>query len=232
MFAMLRSAKLTSLRDERRMKKLYTWNTPNGQKPAILLEELGEKYELVPVDITNAAQFSADFGKVNPNSKIPAYADDDIVLFESGAILQHLADERGRFLALRGQERATTLSWCYWQVGGLGPMIGQWAHFIRADEKLPYAIDRYLTEIIRLYHVLERRLGEATYLAGDNYSIADMMSFPWAKGGLMYLRNEENRAADRLPPFPGVDRWIEKIDARPAVKTAIERLAKETDSAS
>ena len=214
------------------MKKLYTWNTPNGQKPAILLEELGGTYELVPVDITNAAQFSEDFVRINPNSKIPAYVDEDIVQFESGAILQHLADEHGRFLAPRGQERAATLSWCYWQVGGLGPMVGQWAHFILADKKLPYAIDRYLIETIRLYRVLERRLGEAAYLAGDNYSIADMMSFPWAKGGLMYLRNEKNQAADRLPPLPNVDRWIGVIDARPAVKTAFERLAKATDAAS
>ena len=211
------------------MKQLYTWNTPNGQKPAILLEELDEEYELIPVDITKGAQFSPDFVKINPNSKIPAFVDDGIVLFESGAILQHLADERGRFLARRGQERATALSWCYWQVGGLGPMIGQWGHFVSAEDKLPYAIERFLAETIRLYRVLDRRLGETTYLAGDSYSIADIMSFPWAKGGLMYLRKESNRAADRLPPLPNVERWIEEIDARPAVKVAFERLARAID---
>ena len=204
------------------MKKLYTWNTPNGQKPAILLEELGATYELIPVDITNAAQFSDDFVRINPNGKIPAFVDDDVVLFESGAILQHLADEHGRFLAQRGQERATTLSWCYWQVGGLGPMIGQWGHFVQADEKLPYAIERYFVETIRLCEVLEKRLSEAPFLAGADYTIADMMSFPWAKGGLMYLKGSET--ADRLPPLPNVNRWIDEIDARPAVKSAFERL--------
>ena len=214
------------------MKKLYTWNTPNGQKPAILLAELDEDYELIPVDITKGAQFSLDFVEINPNCKIPAFVDDGIVLFESGAILQHLADEHGRFLARQGQERAAALSWCYWQVGGLGPMVGQWAHFGLAEDKLPYAIERFLAETIRLYRVLDQRLGETAYLAGDNYSIADMMSFPWAKGGLMYLRNESNQAADRLPPLPNVDRWIDEIDKRPAVKAAFERLAREIDSAS
>ena len=209
------------------MKKLYTWNTPNGQKPAILLEELGATYQLVAVDVTNEAQFSEEFVTLNPNSKIPAFVDDDVVLFESGAILQHLADQHSRFLAQSGQDRATTLSWCYWQVGGLGPMVGQWAHFVQADEELPYAINRYLLETIRLYEVLEKRLSEVLFLAGADYSIADMMSFPWAKGGLTYLKKFES--ADRLPPLPNVNRWIDEIDARPAVKAAFERLTKEID---
>lgn len=214
------------------MKTLYTWNTPNGQKPAILLEELGLSYDLIPVNITNAEQFEKKFVEINPNSKIPAYVDGDTILFESGAILQHLADEHGRFIAPGGPERASVLSWCYWQVGGLGPMVGQWAHFALAGEKLPYAIDRYLTESVRLFQVLETRLGDVPFLAGGSYSIADMMSFPWAKGGLMYLRNESNGAVDQLPSFPNVDRWIEEIDARPAVQAAFARLTKEVDAVS
>ena len=198
------------------MKKLYTWNTPNGQKPAILLEELGQPYEMIFVDIGSGEQFNEEFVAINPNSKIPAFTDDDIVLFESGAILQYLADKYSRFIAPNGQDRATALSWCYWQVGGLGPMIGQWGHFIQADEKLPYAINRYLVETIRLYRVLEKRLSEVPYLAGAEYTIADMMSFPWAKGGLRYLKNSES--AEHLPELANVNRWINEIDARPAVK--------------
>ncbi len=205
------------------MKKLYTWNTPNGQKPAILLEELGEPYELVFVDIGNGEQFNEEFVVINPNSKIPALTDDNIVLFESGAILQYLADKYSRFIAPNGQDRATALSWCYWQVGGLGPMIGQWGHFIQADEKLPYAIERYLVESIRLYEVLDKRLGQVPFLAGAEYTIADMMSFPWVKGGLMYLKNFAD--PDRLPELPNVNHWIDEIDARPAVKKAFERLS-------
>ncbi|MES0884517.1 glutathione S-transferase family protein [Roseibium sp. SCP14] len=214
------------------MNTLYLWDTPNGHKPAIMLEELGEPWNLVPVDISKGTQFSADFVKINPNSKIPAFVDDDVVLFESGAILQYLAEKHRRFLAPSGQERATALSWCYWQAGGLGPMLGQWGHFVFIDERHPYAIERYLTETIRLYEVLEQRLSEVPYLAGDEYSIADMMSFPWVKSGNSYLKNEKYQAADRLPHLPNLDRWIDKIDSRPAVKAALERVTNETGSAS
>ncbi len=203
------------------MRTLYTWNTPNGQKPAILLEELGLTYDIKPVNIGNGDQNKADFLRLNPNAKIPALLEDETTLFESGAILLHLAEKNGKFLARDGQGHADVLAWTFWQVGGLGPMIGQWGHFLMAEEKLPYAIERYLAETIRLFEVLETRLTDATYLAGDAYSIADMMSFPWAKGGLQYL---ENAAADRLPDLTQTRRWIAEIDARPAVIAALSKL--------
>ncbi|MEM7543624.1 MAG: glutathione S-transferase N-terminal domain-containing protein [Pseudomonadota bacterium] len=203
------------------MNKLYTWNTPNGQKPVIALEEMAISYELVPVDITNEAQFDPAFIRINPNGKIPAYVENELAIFESGAILQYLAETRGAFLPESGPERVQTLSWCYWQVGGLGPMIGQWGHFAWADEKIPYAINRYLDESLRLYKVLDTRLNDARFLAGDTYTIADMMSYPWAKGGLNYLKQS---IGDDLPDLPGVSRWIEEIDGRPAVARAMDRI--------
>lgn len=203
------------------MTTLYTWNTPNGQKPAILLEELGQDYDVQPVDIGNGDQNIAAFLKVNPNAKIPALRDEDITVFESGAILLHLAEKHGRFLPTQGQARADALAWAFWQVGGLGPMIGQWGHFLMAEEKLPYAVERYLSETLRLFGVLENRLSEATYLAGDMYSIADMMSFPWARGGLIYL---DRSAPDRLPDLPHTRRWISEIEQRPAVQAAFGKL--------
>lgn len=203
------------------MRTLYTWNTPNGQKPAILMEELGLTYEIMPIDIGKEAQNAEAFLKLNPNAKIPAFVDDDVTLFESGAILLHLAEQNGQFLPPERQARADVLAWTFWQVGGLGPMIGQWGHFLMAEEKIPYATERYLAETIRLFEVLETRLTEAKYLAGDTYSIADMMSFPWAKGGLQYL---EQAAADRLPDLPQTRRWIAEIDARPAVIAALSKM--------
>ncbi len=203
------------------MRTLYTWNTPNGQKPAILLEELGLTYDIKPVNISNGDQNKADFVRLNPNGKIPALVEDETTLFESGAILLHLAEKNGQFLPHDGQARADALAWTFWQVGGLGPMIGQWGHFLMAEEKLPYAIERYLAETIRLFEVLETRLTDATYLAGDAYSIADMMSFPWAKGGLQYL---EQATAGRLPALTQTRRWIAEIDKRPAVITALSKL--------
>lgn len=205
------------------MITLHTWNTPNGQKPAILLDELGLEYEIALVDIGAGEQSAAPFKSLNPNGKIPALQDADVTVFESGAILLHLAETHGRFLPETGQARADALAWTFWQVGGLGPMIGQWGHFLMADETLPYAIERYLAETIRLFEVLEARLAAEPYLAGDTYSIADMMSFPWAKGGLQYL---DSAAADRLQPLPATRRWIAEIEARPAVSRAMARLAK------
>ena len=204
------------------MITLHTWNTPNGQKPAILLEELGLDYDIVRVDIGAGAQDTPAFRALSPNGKIPALIDGDVTLFESGAILLHLAQKHAAFLPEGGQARADALAWTFWQVGGLGPMIGQWGHFLMAPENLPYAIERFLAETLRLYSVLEARLGAQPYLAGDTYSIADMMSFPWAKGGLSYL---EGAAADRLPPLPATRRWIAEIEARPAVARAAARLA-------
>lgn len=204
------------------MIALYTWNTPNGQKPAILLEELSLAYETKPVDIGAGEQHEAAFRAISPNGKIPALVDGDVSVFESGAILFYLAEQHGRFVPEGGQARADALAWTFWQVGGLGPMIGQWGHFLSADERLPYAIERYLSETLRLYGVLEARLTATVHLAGHDYSIADMMVFPWATGGLGYL---ESAAADRLPPLPATRKWIAGIEARPAVTRAMERLA-------
>ena len=204
------------------MITLYSWNTPNGQKPAILLEALGLDYTLVPIDVSNGEQHGPDFEKLNPNEKIPTLQLGETTIFESGAILVTLAEQNDRFLPSTGQARADALAWTFWQVGGLGPMIGQWGHFLMADETLPYAIERFLSETLRLFAVLEKRLSGNPFLAGDAYSIADMMSFPWAKGGLEYL---ENAAADRLPDLTNVRDWIDRINARPAVKTALARIA-------
>ncbi|MEM7195490.1 MAG: glutathione S-transferase N-terminal domain-containing protein [Pseudomonadota bacterium] len=203
------------------MIKLYTWNTPNGQKPVIFLEEIEESYELIPVDITAGKQFEKELSEINPNHKIPALVD-DVVLFESGAILTYLADKYSRFLAPKGQIRASTLSWVYWQVGGFGPMIGQWGHFVQASPPVPYAVDRFLNETVRLYQVLENRLGQEPYLGGPEYTIADMMVFPWARSGLQYLTRFG--ASDKLGPLVNFRQWIEKIEDRPAVKSAFERL--------
>ncbi|WP_299414776.1 glutathione S-transferase N-terminal domain-containing protein [uncultured Sulfitobacter sp.] len=203
------------------MIKLHTWNTPNGQKPAILLEELGLEYDVLPINIGAGVQHNADFRALSPNGKIPALQDDGITLFESGAIILHLAEKHGAFLPADGQARADALAWTFWQVGGLGPMIGQWGHFQMAPEKLPYAIERYLAETLRLFDVLEKRLAEQPYLAGGMYSVADIMTFPWAKGGLQFL---DGAVADRLTPLAHTRRWIQQIDTRPAVVRALARL--------
>ena len=207
------------------MLTLYAWNTPNGQKPAILLEELGLTYDLVMVDIGKGDQHTDDFRAISPNSKIPALVDGEQTMFESGAILMHLAEKHGRFLPMSGQARIETLVWTFWQVGGLGPMIGQWGHFSRAEEKIPYAIERYLAESIRLLEVMEAQLSKNAFLAGDEYTIADMMSFPWVKGGYQFI----NKASpDRLPPLTATRAWVETIDARPAVQAALKRLKPES----
>ncbi len=207
---------------------LHAWDTPNGQKPAILLEELSLDYDLRAVDIGKGAQDAPAFRAISPNGKIPAMEDGDVTLFESGAILLHLAVNHGRFLPTSGQARADALAWTFWQVGGLGPMIGQWGHFQMADGDHDYAQERYLAETLRLYGVLEGRLAEAENLAGADYSIADMMVLPWAKGGLGFL---ENAAADRLPDLPATRAWIDRIAGRSAVARALERMAALKDGA-
>lgn len=204
------------------MITLHTWNTPNGQKPAIALEELGLPYDIALVDIGAGAQNAPAFRDLSPNGKIPALVDGDVTLFESGAILLHLAQTHGRFLPEDPQARADALAWTFWQVGGLGPMIGQWGHFLMAKEPQPYAIERFLAEVLRLLEVLETRLQAQTYLAGAEYSIADMMTFPWVRGGLNYL---ERAAADRLPPLTATRTWMAGIEARPAVQRALKRIA-------
>ncbi|HEY9550175.1 MAG TPA: glutathione S-transferase N-terminal domain-containing protein [Kiloniellaceae bacterium] len=195
---------------------LYTWSTPNGRKISIALEELGLAYAVHPINITKNEQFAPDYLKISPNNKIPAIVDADgpggqpLSLFESGAILIYLAEKSGRLLPQAARARLEALQWLMWQMGGFGPMLGQAHHFRRfAKEQIPYAIDRYTNEARRLYGVLDKRLAEAEYLAGD-YSIADIATFPWAS------RHEWQGIA--LADFPNMKRWYDAVAARPAVQ--------------
>jgi GSH-dependent disulfide-bond oxidoreductase len=193
---------------------LYTWGTPNGRKVSVMLEETGLRYRVHAVDITKGEQFRPDFVALNPNSKIPAIVDDEgpggpISLFESGAILIYLAEKTGLLLARDPRRRAETLVWLMFQMGGVGPMFGQAHHFLRATpEPVPYGIERYTTETRRLYGVMDKRLREVSYLAGE-YSIADVATYPWV------ARHEWHKVA--LADFPNVARWYDAIAARPAV---------------
>lgn len=196
--------------------ELYTWSTPNGRKASIALEELGLDYSVHPINIGKDDQFAPDFLKISPNNKIPAIVDPEgpdgkaISLFESGAILIYLAEKTGRLMPADARVRETALQWLMWQMGGFGPMLGQAHHFRRfAKEQVPYGIERYTNETRRLYGVLDKRLSEADYLAGD-YSIADIATFPWA------ARHEWHGIA--LEEFPAVRRWYDAIGARPAVQ--------------
>jgi GST-like protein len=201
------------------MIELYFWTTPNGYKPLIFLEETGLDYALVPVDIGAGAQFEPDFLKIAPNNRIPAIVDTapagggkPISVFESGAILHYLAEKTGRFLPTEPAARADVQQWLFWQMGGLGPMAGQNHHFSNyAPEKVPYAIDRYVKETARLYRVLDTRLADRDFIAGD-YSIADMASYPW----IVPYRNQGQDLAD----FPNLARWFAVVGAREAVKRA------------
>jgi GST-like protein len=167
------------------MVTLYTWTTPNGRKIPIMLEELGWRYEVKPVNIGRDEQFTPEFLAISPNNKIPAIVDGEaeggsLSVFESGAILTYLAEKSGRFLAGSGPARYKTLEWLHWQIGGLGPMLGQLGFFAkRAEEKAPLAIARFTQEADRLLAVMDRRLAEAEYLGGADYSIADMAAYPW-----------------------------------------------------
>jgi GST-like protein len=195
---------------------LYTWGTPNGRKVSVMLEECGLPYTVHKIDITKNDQFTPDFLAINPNSKIPAIVDPDgpkgkrLTLFESGAILIYLAEKTGKFLTKDAFDRYIVLQWLMFQMGGVGPMFGQAHHFMRAaKEQIPYGIERYGNEAKRLYGVMNKRLGEAKFLAGDDYSIADIATYPWV------ARHEWHRVA--LEDFPNVKRWYDTIGARPAV---------------
>jgi GSH-dependent disulfide-bond oxidoreductase len=204
--------------------ELYYWTTPNGHKITIFLEEAGLPYRIVPVNISKGAQFRPEFLRISPNNRIPAIVDDapagggrPVSVFESGAILQYLAEKTGKFLPQDLHSRIEVMQWLFWQMGGLGPMAGQNHHFGQyAAEKIPYAIDRYVNETNRLYGVLDRRLTDREFVAGD-YSIADMASYPWV---VPY-----ERQGQKLDDFPNLKRWFETIRARPAVVRAYE-LAK------
>jgi GST-like protein len=193
---------------------LYTWGTPNGQKASIMLEETGLEYEVHPVNIGEDEQFEAEFVAVSPNSKIPAIVDDGLSIFESGAILIHLAEKTGQFLAADGPARAKALEWLMFQMAGLGPMLGQTNHFLNtAPEKIPYAIERFLAESARLLKVLDDRLAEVEYLAGD-YSIADIACYPWTAVGLPPLKGAK---PDVLGDAEHITRWLAEIASREAV---------------
>jgi GST-like protein len=204
------------------MLDLYYWTTPNGHKITMFLEEAGLAYNIKPVNIGKGEQFKAEFLAVSPNNRIPALVDNapagggkPIAVFESGAILFYLAEKTGKFIPSDLRGRTEVMQWLFWQMGNLGPMAGQNNHFANyATEKLPYAIDRYRNEVNRLYGVLNRRLADRGFLAGD-YSIADMASYPWAA---LYERQGQN-----IEDFPHVKRWLEAIKARPATVRAYEK---------
>jgi len=204
------------------MIDLHYWPTPNGHKITLFLEESGLDYRIVPVNIGAGEQFAPDFLKIAPNNRMPAIVDDapagggaPVALFESGAILLYLAEKTGRFLPRDLHGRAEVLQWLFWQMGGLGPMAGQNHHFSAyAPEKLPYAIDRYVKETNRLYGVLDRRLADRAFVAGADYSIADMAAYPWI---VPYERQGQD-----LADFPNLKRWFDAIAARPATIRAYE----------
>lgn len=201
------------------MIHLHYWPTPNGHKITLFLEETGLPYTIHPVNIGKGEQFAPDFLKIAPNNRMPAIVDDEpadggepISIFESGAILLYLAEKTGRFLGPDLRTRVEQTQWLMWQMGGLGPMLGQNHHFNRyAPEKIPYAIERYLKETNRLYGVLDRRLEGRAFIAGD-YSIADMAAYPW-------IVPHEAQGQD-LADFPNVQRWFEAIRTRPATERA------------
>ena len=206
------------------MIEVYSWATPNGHKVHIMLEECGLPYRAIAVDIGTGAQFAPDFLAISPNNKIPALVDPQgpdgrpIHLFESGAILLYLASKTGRFLPEDVRGRFETLEWLMFQIGGVGPMLGQAHHFrIYAPQKIEYAIERYTNEAKRLYGVLDRRLAKSKYIAGAQYTIADIAVFPW-------LRSWKNQGID-WNDHPHLKGWFDEIGARPAVQRGVEVLA-------
>lgn len=209
------------------MIDLYFWPTPNCYKVSILLEEMGLPYSVTPVHIDKGEQFSPEFEAINPNGKVPALVDQDgpngapIALFESGAIMIYLADKGGAFLPAETRPRMAVLQWLMFQMGGIGPMLGQAHHFRRyAKETIPYAVERYTREATRLYTVMDRRLGNEEFLAGD-YSIADMAVYPW-------LRPYKWQGQE-LSDFENLQRWYSAVRERPAVQRGLAVMKKDLD---
>lgn len=210
------------------MIDLYYWTTPNGHKITVFLEEAGVPYRIVPINIGKGEQFAADFLKIAPNNRIPAIVDTEpadgggpLSVFESGAILQYLAEKTGQFLPSDVRGRTEVMQWLFWQIGGLGPMAGQNHHFVQyAPERIAYAMERYVKETNRLYGVLDERLADRDFVAGA-YSIADMAIYPWI---VPYKKQMQS-----LSDFPNLARWFEQVAARPAVQRAYSR-AKEINS--
>lgn len=208
------------------MLEVYSWPTPNGHKVHIMLEECGLPYRVHAVNIGAGEQFAADFLRISPNNKIPALIDPEgpdgqpISLFESGAILLYLAGKTGKLLPASTRGKYEVLQWLMFQMGGVGPMLGQAHHFrLYAPEKLDYAIERYTNEAKRLYSVINKRLGKSAYLGGAEYSIADIATWPW-------LRSWKNQGVD-MNDYPHLKGWFDEIDGRPAVQRALKVLAGE-----
>jgi GSH-dependent disulfide-bond oxidoreductase len=201
------------------MIQLYSWKTPNGRKVSVMLEEIGLPYEVHAVDLGKRQQFTPEYLAINPNNKIPSIIDTDgpggkpLTLFESGAILMYLAEKTGKFWPQDMRKRYEVIQWLMFQMGGVGPMFGQANYFFRLEEKVPYAIDRFHKEALRLYRVLEQELSKKEFLAGE-YSIADIATYPWVGRHDIHQVNLED--------FPNVKRWFDKISARPAVQKGME----------
>ena len=201
------------------MIDLYYWMTPNGHKITLFLEATGLDYRIHTINISKDEQFAPEFLKIAPNNRIPAIVDqapmdggEPIAIFESGAILQYLAEKTGKFLSSDLRTRTATMQWLFWQMGGLGPMAGQNHHFnIYAPVKLPYAQERYIKETARLYGVMDKQLATQDYLTGE-YSIADMACYPWI--------HSHERQSQNLDDFPNLKRWFEAISDRPATQRA------------
>ena len=206
------------------MIDLYTWSTPNGRKVSIMLEECGIPYRVLPVDISAGAQREAAFLEHSPNGRIPAIVDHDapdapVGVFESGAILVYLAERSGRFLPGSGPGRASTFEWLFWQMAGVGPMIGQLGHFVNAaPERIDYAVSRYLEETVRLLSVLDDRLRAREWIAGE-ISIADFATYPWVEIAWQPLKALE---PDRIGVLDAVDGWLARMARRPAVAEGMQ----------
>lgn len=205
------------------MIDLYAWPTPNAHKVSFMLEECGLAYKVIAVDINVGDQFDPAFLAISPNGRMPAIVDHDgpdgapLSVFESGAILIYLAEKTGKFLPSGGAARIRVLEWLMWQMGGLGPMSGQAQHFRNiAPENIPYAIDRYTSEMGRLYQVMDRRLGEAIYLGGNDYSIADMACWSWVR--------LHKRYGQTLDDFPHLKRWYDVVCVRPGTQAGMDLL--------
>ena len=206
------------------MIDVYSWATPNGHKVHIMLEECGLPYRAHAVNIGAGDQFKPEFLKISPNNKIPALVDSEgpdgrpISLFESGAILVYLAGKTGKFLPKSDRDKYEVLQWLMFQMGGVGPMLGQAHHFrIYAPEKIEYAVNRYTNEAKRLYGVMDKQVSRQAYIAGDEYTIADIAIYPW-------LRSWKNQGID-WADYPHLKRWFDRIEARPAVQRGVQVLA-------
>ncbi len=204
------------------MYDLYYWTTPNGHKVTMFLEEAGVDYKVIPVNIGKGEQFTAEFLKISPNNRIPALVDhepgsgkDKISLFESGAMLLYLAEKHGAFIPSQVKGRSNVLQWLFWQMANLGPMAGQNHHFVTyLDEEIPYAVKRYVGEVSRLYAILDKQLADNEFICGQQYTIADMASYPWIV--------PHKRQRQHLEEFENLSRWFEQIRNRPATVRAYE----------